>query len=172
MNRGERRALLAAAIVLALTCAVLFARAVLARRAADLFQAQARAALLSSKTPPASDVAARTMIGWSGGTGELRYWQALQRFRVMSAEASRATQFTLSPTLPLVFKAEQTVTYLRVLATQAGSPALRSRLEDMLGLAYFYDALLHAGEEPVESELEQRAVGAFREAVLIDNSND
>src|SRR5262249_29532188 len=52
------------------------------------------------------------------------------------------------------------------------SPKRRSRLQDMLGLAYYYDALLHRGEEPVEPELEQRAVGAFRQAVLLDSSND
>jgi hypothetical protein len=172
MTRGERRALLGCAGVLALACSFLFARAVLARHAADFFRAQARAALVSSPKAPASDVAARTMLGWSGGTGQLRYWQALQRFRVVTAEASQSTQYTLSPTLPLVFKLEETVTYLRSLAARDGSRARRSRLEDMLGLAYFYDAALHAGEEPVEPELEGKAVTAFRQAVLLDGSND
>ena len=48
MTQRERRALLAAAVVLALVCSVLFARAVLVRRASDLFRAQARAALVSA----------------------------------------------------------------------------------------------------------------------------
>ena len=172
MTRRERRALLACAIVLAFACTVLFARAVLVRRTSDLFQAQARAALLSTPTAPASDVTERTMLGWSGGTEQLRYWQALQRFRVVTAEARPSAQYTLLPTLPIVFKLEQTVTYLRGVAAQDGSRARRSRLEDMLGLAYFYDAELHQGQEPVEPELEGRAIAAFRQAVLFDSSND
>jgi len=172
MTRGEKKALLACAIVLALACSVLFARAVLVRRAAGLFQGQARAALLSSRTSPASYAAERTLIGWSGGTEQLRYWQALQRFRVVAAEVRPSTQYTLLPTLPLVFKLEQTVTYLRSVAARDGSPVRRSRLEDMIGLAYFYDAGLHQGQEPVEPELEGRAIAAFRQAVLLDGSND
>jgi hypothetical protein len=42
----------------------------------------------------------------------------------------------------------------------------------MVGLAYFYDAGLHQGQEPVEPELERRAISAFRQAVLLDRSND
>jgi hypothetical protein len=172
MTRRERRAFLGGAIVLALVCSLLFARAFLVRRTADLTRAQVRAALLSSRTSPTFDVAERTMLGWSGGTEQLRYWQALQRFRVVSAEASQSTQYTLLPTLPLVFKLEQTVTYLREVAQQDASPTRRSRLEDMVGLAYFYDAELHQGEEPVGPALESRAIDAFRQAVLLDSSND
>lgn len=172
MTRGERRALLACAIVLAVVCSLFFARAVLARRAADLYRAQARAALLPTPTSPSADFAERTMLGWSGATDQLRYWQALQRFRVVAAEAKQSTQYTLLPQLPLVFKLEQAVSYLRGVAAQDGSRERRSQLEDMLGLAYFYDAGVHQGEEPVESELEGRAIDAFREAVLLDNSND
>jgi hypothetical protein len=172
VTRREKRALLACAVVLALACSVLFARAVLVRRTADLFQAQARAAFLPAPTSPRSDFAERTMLSLSGGTGQLRYLQALQRFRVVTAEADQATQFTLAPTLSLVFRLEQTVSYLRGVAAQDGSRARRSRLEDMLGLAYFNDAELHAGQEPVEPELERKAISAFRQAVLLDSSND
>ncbi|HEY3549981.1 MAG TPA: hypothetical protein VGK69_02855 [Gaiellaceae bacterium] len=172
MTRRERKALLVCAIVLALVCSLLFARAVLARRTADLTRAQVRAALLSSPRPPASDFAERTMLSWSGGTGQFRYWQALQRFRIVAADASQSAQFTLLPQLSLVFKLEQTVASLRGVAAHDGSPARRSRLEDMLGLAYFYDAELHQGEEPVEPELEGRAIAAFRQAVLLDSLND
>lgn len=172
MTRPERRALLAGAIVLALVCSLLFARAVLARRTDDLARAQVRAALLPTRASPTSDVAERTMLRWSGGTGQLQYWQALQHFRVVTAEASRSTQYSLLPTLPLVFKLEQTVAYLRGVAAHDGSRARRSRLEDMLGLAYFYDAALHQGEKPVEPELERRAIAAFRRAVVLDSSND
>jgi hypothetical protein len=172
MTRGERKALLVCAVVLALVCSLLFARAVLARRTADLARAQVRAALLSTPKAPSSDVAERTMLGLSGGTAQLRYWQALQRFRLVSDQARQSTQFTLLPTLSLVFKLEQTVTYLRGVAERDGSRLRRSRLEGMLGLAYFYDAALHEGEEPVEPELEHRAVAAFRQAVLLDGSND
>jgi hypothetical protein len=42
----------------------------------------------------------------------------------------------------------------------------------MLGLAYFYDAGLHQGEVPVAPELERKAIAAFRQAVLLDPSND
>src|SRR5437763_17126686 len=129
MTRTERRALLACAIVLAIVCSLFFARAVLARRAADLFRAQARAALLPSRTSPPSDFAERTMLGWNGGTEELRYWQALQRFRVVAAEARPSTNYTLLPTLPIVFRLEQTVAYLGGVAAQDSSRARRSRLE-------------------------------------------
>jgi len=172
MTRWERRAFLGCAIVLALLCSVLFARALVVRRTADLARAQVRAALLSARTSPKFDVVERTMLGWSGGTEQLRYWHALQRFRVVSAEASQSTQYTLLPTLPLVFKLEQTVTYLRQLAQQDGSRTRRSRLEDMVGLAYLSDASLHQGEEPVEPALKRRAIDAFRQAVLLDSSND
>ena len=172
MTRRERTTLLAGAIVLALLCSVLFARAVLARRTADYARAQVRAALLATPTSPTSDVAERTMLGWSGGTGRLRYWQALQRFRVVTAQANKSTQYTLLPTLPLVFKLEQTVTSLRALAAKEGSRTLRSRLQDMLGLAYYEDAALHQGEVPVTPQLEKRAVSAFRAAVLLDGTND
>ncbi|HET6848460.1 MAG TPA: hypothetical protein VFH74_06355, partial [Gaiellales bacterium] len=78
MTPRERKALLAVAIVLALVCSLLFARAVLARRTADFARAQVRAALLSSNKAPASDFFERTMLGWTGETQQLRYWQALQ----------------------------------------------------------------------------------------------
>jgi hypothetical protein len=172
MTRGERKALLACAVVLAIVCSLFFARAVLARRASDLFRAQARAALLPAKTSPSSDFAARTMLGWSGATEQLRYWQALQRFRVVAAEALPSAQYTLLPTLPIVFKLEQTVVYLRGVAAQDSSSARRSRLEDMLGLAYFYDSELHQGQEPVQPELVGKAIAAFRHAVLLDPSNE
>jgi len=172
MTRRERRALLVVAIVLATVCSALFARAVLAHQAEDLARAQARAALLPEPTTPASDVAVRAMLGWSGGTEQLHYWQALQRFRLVTAAAVKATQFTVGPPLQVVFQLEETVSYLRGTALSTRSPALRSRLEDMLGLAYYDDARLHAGEEPVEPQLVQRAVSAFRQAVLSDGSND
>jgi hypothetical protein len=172
MTSGERKALLACATVLALACSLLFARALVARQASDLFRAQARAALLPAPTAPTSNFAARTMLGWSGGTGQLRYWQALQRFRLIAAEVGPSTQYTLLPKLSLVFKLEQTVTSLRAVAAKERSRARRSRLEDMIGLAYFYDAGVHQGEEPVEPELERRAIDAFRQAVLLDGSDD
>ena len=172
MTRGERKVLLVCAVVLALVCSLLFARAVLARRTANLARAQVRAALLSSPKSPASDFAERAMLGWSGGTEQLRYWQALQRFRVVTADARSSAQYTLLPQLPLVFKLEQMVASLRGVAAKDGSPARRSRLEDMLGLAYFYDAELHQGEVPVAPELEAKAIAAFRQAVLLDSSND
>jgi len=172
MTRRERRTLLAGAILLAIVCSALFARAVLTQRAADLARAQARAALLPEPKAPASDAAARTMLGWSGGTEQLHYWQALQRFRVVMPAALKATHFTVAPSLALLFRLEGTVTYLRDAALNARSPALRSRLEDILGLAYYDDARLHAGEEPVAPQLERRAAAAFRQAVLLDDSND
>lgn len=172
MTRGERRALLVGAVVLAAVCSALFARAVLAQRASDLARAQARAAILPMPTSPASDAADRLMIGWSGGTAQMRYWQALQRFQVATTEALRATQYTLSPSLPLVFRFEQTVAYLKRIADEPDSPARRSQLQDMLGLAYFADAELHQGQEPIEPELDKKAIAAFRQAVLLDGSND
>jgi hypothetical protein len=172
MTRRERRVLLVCAVVLALVCSLLFTRAVLARRTADLARSQVRAALLVTPTAPAADFAERTMLSWSGGTGQLRYWQALQRFRLVAAAARQSTQYTLLPQLSLVFKLEQMVASLRAVTAQDGSPVRRSRLEDMLGLAYFYDAELHQGEFPVEPELEGRAIAAFRQAVLLDSSND
>lgn len=172
MTRRERRAFLAFAVVLALVCSLLFARAVLARRTADFARAQVRAALLSAPRSPTSDVADRTMLGWTGATEQVRYWQALQRFRAVAAEARPSTQYTLLPTLSLVFKLEQTVTSLKAVAARDDSPVRRSRLDDMIGLAYFYDAGLHQGQEPVEPELERRAIAAFRQAVLLDSSND
>lgn len=172
MTRRERRTLLAAALLLALVCSALFARAVFAQRASDLSRAQARAALLPERTWPSSDAVTRTMLDWSGGSEQGRYWQALQRFRVVTAEAQRATQYTLSPSLPLVFKLEQTVIYLRGAAANGGSRAHRSLLEDMLGLAYYADAELHRGQDPIEPELDRKAVAAFRRAVLLDPSNE
>jgi len=41
----------------------------------------------------------------------------------------------------------------------------------MLGLAYYYDAVLHAGQGPVEPALDNKAIGAFRQAVLVDETN-
>jgi hypothetical protein len=90
----------------------------------------------------------------------------------VTARARQSTQYTLAPTLSLVFKLEATESALRAVAAADGSRARRSRLEDMLGLAYFYDASLHQGEEPVQPQLERRAVTAFRQAVLLDGSND
>jgi hypothetical protein len=172
MTRRERWGLLGVAIMLAIVCCALFARAVLAQRAVDLSRAEARAALFAKPTMPATDAAALAMLDWSGGTGQLHYWQALQRFRVVTGEAVRAAQFTIGPNLALVYRLESTATYLRTAALDASSPALRSRLEDMLGLALYDDARLHAGEAPIAPELEQRAVVAFRQAVLMDGSND
>lgn len=172
MTRRERRALLAGAILLAIVCSALFARAVFAQRAADLARAQARAALLPERTTPASDAAARAMLGWSGGTEQLHYWQALQRFRLVMPAALQATKYTVAPSLSLVFRIEETVTYLRSAALDARSPELRSRLEDLLGLAYYDDARLHAGEQPIAPQLERHAAAAFRQAVLSDGSND
>lgn len=172
MTRHERRVLLAAAIVLAVICSALFARAVLAQRAADLAHAQARAALVPLPTTPASDFTQRTMLAWSGGTEQMRYWQALQRFRLVTTAAQGAANYTLLPPLPLIFKLEETVAWLRKVATEDSSPSRRSRLEDMLGLAYYVDAELHRGEIPVEPELDGRAIAAFRSAVLLDGSDD
>jgi hypothetical protein len=172
MTRRERGVLLAVAIVLAIVCSALFARAVVAQRAVDFARAQARAALLPERTTPTSDVAARTMLDWSGGTEQLHYWQALQRFRVVTKAALNAAQYTVGPPLSLVFRLEETVTYLRSAALSARSPALRSRLDDILGLAYYDDARLHAGEEPIAPQLERHAAAAFRQAVLSDGSND
>ena len=42
----------------------------------------------------------------------------------------------------------------------------------MLGLGFYYDALIHQGEDPVEPELDGKAIAAFRQAVLLDSSND
>jgi hypothetical protein len=172
MTRRERRTLLAVAIVLAVLCSALFARAVFAQRAVDLSRAQARAALFREPTMPTSDAATRTMLGWSGGTGQLDYWQALQRFRVVTPAAVEDSKFAIGPNLAVIFRLEETATYLRSAAQDASSPALRSRLWDMLGLAYYDDARLHAGQVPIEPQLEQRAVVAFRQAVRNDASND
>jgi len=172
MTRRERRGLLLGAIVLALVCSALFARAVLAQRAADLARAQARAAILPEPTTPSSDIASRTMLDWSGGNEQLQYWQALQRFKLVHAAVRGAAQYSLAPSLSLVFKLEQTVTYLRTAAPNGGSRAHRSQLEDMLGLAYYDDARLHQGEEPIEPQLDRRAIAAFRAAILLDASND
>ncbi len=171
MTRRERRWLLACAIVLAVVSSALFARAVLAQRAADLGRAQARAALLPTGKSPASDVTERAMLEWTGASEQMRFWQALQRFRIAAAAARRAEQYTLVP-LPLVFKLEATMTSLRNAAAQDHSRRRRSRLEDMLGLAYFYDATLHRGEDPVEPQLDGKAVVAFRRAVSLDTSNN
>ncbi len=172
MTRRERWILLGGAIVLALVCSALFARAVLAQRAADYAHAQARAAILVSATAPRSDFADRTMLGWSGATGQVRYWQALQRFRLVAARATAATEVTVLPSLALIFDLEQTEAYLRQVALEAGTKATSSRLYDMLGLAYYDDALLHAGQVPVEPALIVKAIDAFRQAVLLDGTNE
>ncbi|HLX32646.1 MAG TPA: hypothetical protein VKR79_07745 [Gaiellaceae bacterium] len=172
MTRGERRGLLACAIVLAVVCSAFFARAVFAQRAADYARAQARAAFVLTPASPASDFAQREMIAWSGGTDQMRYWQALQRFRLVSHAALAATQYTLSPSLGLLFRLEETETSLRAAAALDDSRQRRSRLDDMLGLAYFEDAELHQGEFPVEPQLERKAIAAFQTAVLLDSSND
>lgn len=171
MTRGERKALLGMAIVLAIVCSALFARAVLAQRAADLAHAQVRAALVLAKTSPKPDVADRMMLDWSGDTELLRYWQALQNFRIVTGAANKSTQYTLAPALPIIFKLEVTEASLRKLAAGEDSRMRSSRLEDMLGLAYTVDAELHAGEFPVEPQLVARAIAAFREAVLLDGTN-
>jgi hypothetical protein len=173
MTRREKRILLVGAIVLAVVCALLFARAVLAQRASDYAHAQARAAILVSATAPSSDVADRTMLGWSGATGQVRYWQALQRFRLVAARATAATQVTVVPSfIGLSFNLEQTEAYLRQAALEAGTNATRSRLYDMLGLAYYDDAALHAGQVPVGPALDAKAISAFRLAVLVDGTNE
>jgi hypothetical protein len=172
MTRGERRFLLAGAVVLALVCAAFFARAVLAQRAADVAHGQVSAALFARASSPSSDAVDRAMLRWSGATGELRYWQALQRFRSVARGAKRTTQYTLSPSLPLVFRLEETVSELEKTAATPDTPERRSRLEDMLGLGFYYDALIHQGEDPVEPELDGKAIAAFRQAVLLDSSND
>src|SRR5581483_3739763 len=123
-------------------------------------------------TAPSVDAADRTMLDWSGASGELRYWQALQRFRLAAHGAKRSTKYTLSASLPLVFKLEETVTELEKAAEAPDSRARRSRLEDMLGLGYYYDALIHQGQDPVEPELDGKAIAAFRQAVLLNSSND
>jgi hypothetical protein len=171
MTRRERRSLLAGALALAVVCSVLFARAVLAQRAADLARAQARAALLPAPKSPASDLTERKMLEWTGASEQTRYWQALQRFRNVSAEARRAAQNTLVP-LPLVFRLGATETALKTAAAQDHSGRRRSRLEDMLGLTYYYDATLHLGEDPIEPELDGKAIVAFRRAVILDSSNE
>ena len=171
MTRAERRWLLAGAIMLAVVCSALFARAVLAQRAADLARAQARAALLPTRKSLASDATQRAMLAWTGAAEQMRFWQEVQRFRTVVADARRAGQYTLSP-LPLVFKLEQTVTSLQSAAARDHSRERRSRLEEMIGLSYYYDARLHRGEEPAEPQLEGKAAAAFRHAVLLDASNN
>jgi len=172
MTRRERRALFGGAIVLAIVCSALFARAVFAQRAEDYAQAQVRAAIVGSPSAPTPDQADRTMLSWSGATGQVRYWQALQRFELVAARATDATRYTVSASLALIFNVEQTETYLRHAAVDAGTSATRSRLYDMLGLAYYLDAELHAGQAPVGPALVGKAIGAFREAVLADETND
>jgi hypothetical protein len=172
MTRNERRILLGGAIVLAVVCSALFARAVLAQRAADYAHAQARAAILLSAHAPRPDLADRTMLDWSGATGQVRYWQALQRLRLVAARATDSINYTLTPSLALIFKLEQTETYLHREAVEADTSAARSRLWDMLGLAYFDDAELHAGQVPVEPALIRKAIGAFRQAVVVDGTNE
>jgi hypothetical protein len=172
MTRRERWILLGGAIVLALVCSLLFARAVLAQRAADYAHAQARAAILVRETTPRSDFADQTMLGLSGATGQVRYWQALQRFRLVAARAVAATEVTVLPSLTLIFDLEQTEAYLRQVAAEAGTKGAGSRLYDMLGLAYYDDAVLHAGQVPVEPALIVKAIDAFRQAVLLDGSNE
>lgn len=171
MTRRERRALLGAAIVLAAVCAALFARAVLAQRAADLSRGEARAALLPTRQPPRSDGAARGMLEWSGAIDQMRFWQALQRFHVVSARAKTAAQYTLVP-LGLIAELDAAEASLKRAAAEAGSPRRRSRLDDMLGLAYVYDATLHRGQEPIEPQLEAKAIVAFRHAALLDSQDD
>jgi len=172
MTRRERRVLFGGTIALAIVCSALFARAVLAQRAADYAHAQARAAILPSPAVPRPDFADRTMLSWSGATGQVRYWQALQRFRIVAARATEATQVTVGPTYGLLFSLEETETYLHQAAVEAGTSAIRSRLYDMLGLAYYADALLHAGPGPVEPALEAKSIGSFRQAVLVDGANE
>jgi hypothetical protein len=171
MTQRERRTLLGLAIVLAIACSALFARAVLAQRAADYARAEERSALLALRTSPSSNVADRTMLGWSGATGQVRFWQALQRFEVVGRQAEQAEQYTLAPPLSLVFQVGETETALRKTAVADHSRDRRSRLEDMLGLAYYYDAGLHQGEFPVEPQLLARSATAFRQAVLLDGTN-
>jgi hypothetical protein len=172
VTRWERRLLLGGAIVLAVVCSALFARAVIGQRAADYAHAQARAAILVSATVPRSDFADRTMLGWTGSTGQIRYWQALQRFRLISKRAIEAAGLTAMSSLGLIYDLAQTEAYLRREAVRGSTSAIRSRLYDMLGLAYFDDALLHAGQVPVGPALEAKAVGAFRQAVLADGTNE
>lgn len=172
MTRREKRLLLGGAIVLAVVCSALFARAVLEQRAADYAHAQARAAILVSATAPRSDFADRTMLNWSGATGQVRYWQALQRFRLVDARATAAAGLTSLPSLALIFDLQQTEAYLRKEAQNADASATRSRLYDMLGLAYVDDAVLHAGQVPVAPALDRKAIGAFRQAVLTDGTNE
>jgi hypothetical protein len=171
MTRRERKSLLAGATVLAVICSALFARAVLAQRTADFARAQVRAALLSSRKVPAPDAAERAMIDWSGAAGQMRYWLALQRFRIVAGQAKNASQYTFLPMLPLIFRLDETLAALRRAATEDDSSQRRSRLEDMLGLGYFYDAALHRGEDPEEPEFDGKAIVAFRQAVLLDGSD-
>jgi hypothetical protein len=164
--------LLGGAIVLAVVCSALFARAVFAQRAADYAQAQARAAILVSATAPRSDLADRTMLSWSGATGQVRYWQALQRFRLIARRATAAAGLTSLLGLGVIFDLQQTEAYLRQAALEADTSAAGSRLYDMLGLAYFDDAELHAGQVPVGPALDAKAISAFRQAVVVDGTNE
>jgi hypothetical protein len=172
MTRRERRALFGGAVVLAIVCSALFARAVFAQRAADYAHDQVRAAILASPAAPTPDLADRTMLSWTGATGQVHYWQALQRFRLVTGRATEALQYSFAPSFALIFDVEQTETYLRQAAVEAGTSAASSRLYDMLGLTYYADAELHAGQFPVEPALEAKAIGAFQEAVLADGTND
>lgn len=171
MTRREKRSLLVAAIVLSVVCAVLFARAVVAQGAADLARAQARAALLPAKTSPSSDPVERALLDLSGASEQLHYWQALQRFRLVTQRAKVAEQYTLLP-LSIIFALDETAVSLAKSAAQDGSRARRSRLETMLGLTYVYDAELHRNQDLAEPQLTVSAIGAFRTAVLLDSSNN
>src|SRR5262249_48235679 len=103
---------------------------------------------------------------------QVRYWKALQRFRLVAARATAATEVTVEPPLELIFNVEATEAYLRKEALAADTSATKSRLYDMLGLAYYNDAALHAGQVPVEPALEVKAIDAFRQAVLLDGTNE
>lgn len=171
MTKGERRSLLGIALVLSLVCCALFARAVLAKRADDLARAQARAALLPTLKSPSSDGPGRSMLEWTGAIDQTRFWQALQRFRVISQQVETALQYTVVP-LTLISRLDAAEAALRTAVTQQHARGRRSRLENMLGLAYAYNARLHHGQEPIEPQLDGKAIVAFRRAVSLDGSDD